>query len=142
VTDDTNPDPADVKTDPLFQVDEREAKLPAWARNLLDLARRRVREAEELAERARLDTAPGDSPIVLDHRGPHGESQPIGLGRRPWVRCVLSRYPDGDARAYIEFSAEIDRATGAVVGADVRGSDTLRIAPMAANDVKVYLEER
>lgn len=137
-----NPDPADVKTDPLFLVDPREAKLPAWARDMLSRARIRVRDAEALAEAARLDSAPGDSPIVLDHRGPHGESQPIGLGPRPWVRCVLSRYPDGESREYIEFSAEIDRRTGAVVGADVRGSDPLRIAPMAANDIKVYLGER
>lgn len=142
MTDDTDLNSADAKTDPLFVVDDREVKLPRWARDLLDTARRRVRDAEGLAEAARLNTAPDNSPIVLDHRGPHGESQPIGLGPRPWVRCVLSRYDDGDAREYIEFSAEIDRHTGAVVGVDVRGSDPLRIAPIAANDVRVYLEER
>jgi hypothetical protein len=133
--------PADAKTDPLFLVDPREQKLPVWAQDIINAARMRVRDAERLAEAARLDSAPGDSPIVLDHRGPHGESQPVGLGERPWVKVVLERYSDGGIRRYIEVRAAYASNDATVLGAEVRGSNPLRIAPVACNDVKVYLEE-
>lgn len=60
--------------------DEREPKLPAWARELLATMRRRVYEAEAIADAAQLATAPSESDAVLDRYG-----RTVGLGERAQV---------------------------------------------------------
>lgn len=61
--------------------DPREAKLPAWARQLLHDLRRQTREAERLAERASLSTSPETSGALLDRFDDHL----IGLGEDPRI---------------------------------------------------------
>lgn len=71
--------------------DDREAKLPAWARKSLDELRRRTRDAEALAERARLDTDPDGSGAILDRM----DRKPVGLGEDPDVSFRV-RFPGVD----------------------------------------------
>lgn len=61
--------------------DPREAKLPAWARDLLDRERRARKRAEDLAQRAALATEPTESAAILDRF----DDTPIGLGREPRI---------------------------------------------------------
>lgn len=68
---------------------EREAKLPRWAVEQLQAARRITREAIARAEQARLATHPAESSAVLEGRAINDTE--IGLGDDPKVRFKLGR---------------------------------------------------
>lgn len=63
------------------QPDPREAKLPAWARQLIERERRLRRDAQRHAEAAQLATSPDASGAILDRFS----DLPIGLGDSPQV---------------------------------------------------------
>lgn len=63
------------------QSDPREAKLPAWARELIERERRARENAQRLAERAALATKPSESTALLDRF----DDVPIGLGVDPRI---------------------------------------------------------
>lgn len=73
--------------------DPREEKLPRWAQQELDRLRRKVADAERLAEEARLATKPEESDAILY---PYDEV-PVGLGRA-LVRFLLGGDAYVDAR--------------------------------------------
>jgi hypothetical protein len=108
MTPDTEPDP-------------REARLPVWARDLLNDLRTEVAglndelaTAQKAAEAARLRTSPEDSLITVD--GPDGE--PIGLPGTTVRYC----FPEGR-----DLSIErVDEESAAVV-VDVTGPFTIRL---------------
>jgi hypothetical protein len=70
-------------TDPMA-VDEREAKLPAWAQGKLDALRRRTRAAERASQEAALATDPDGSDAYIERFGSlgiPGAAPNIGLGK-------------------------------------------------------------
>lgn len=105
-------------------VDPREDKLPKWAREELHELRRRTREAEKLAEDARLATDP-DSVDTLLMRGIR---EPIGLGTGPTVRFRL-----GDGRG--EFiDVRYDSRAELVY---MHGDSGIAVLPRATNAIAV-----
>lgn len=115
---------------PNIDPDSREAKLPVWAQEILDNARRRVKDAEKEAEAARLATDPATSRAILD---PHA-AIPIGLGKNPKVTFVLSRRPDGDPLSYIEVRMSHDFPDKL----ELMASSTLHIRPQVTNVIQVW----
>jgi hypothetical protein len=78
-----------------IEPDPREARLPAWARGLIDglrahaeAVRRAHARADEEARQARLDTGPDGSTAVLY---PYSDRGPVGLGPEAQVRFLLGR---------------------------------------------------
>lgn len=112
--------------------DPREVKLPAWARDMIDNARRRVKEAEKSAQEARLATGPDESDMLVDRY----DQTPIGLGKRPTVRVVLGRKPDGEVIRWIDI-----RLTESRKSIEVMGSTTLRVTPQVTNVIAVTAME-
>lgn len=110
--------------------DEREAKLPVWARTLLDSLRRRTRQAERLAARAALDTDPDGSGAILDRFADH----PIGLGDLPQVsfRVPFPRHPEG----FIEVGQIVGKG-GIVGGITIHASEEVVCRPRATNAIEV-----
>lgn len=122
-------DPLDHTTDWLFQVDDREAKLPRWTQELLRHARRRVRTAEADAAQARGETDPANSVMLLNTWRTHDGMHPIGLGTKPTVTAALGRRrPDGSLVDYIDFTVN-----GEYV--EVRGSTQLLVIPEVTNAI-------
>jgi hypothetical protein len=108
--------------------DLREPRLPKWAQDALANMRRRVKEAEDAARAARLGTIPSESDMVLDR---HSEV-PIGLGRNPTVRVVLSRDRSHEVEDYLDVRLNHDRSA-----VEIMGSSTLRIRPQVTNVISV-----
>lgn len=86
--------------------DPREAKLPAWAQQLLERERRARQEAQALATRAALATSPTESGVILDRF----DDIPIGLGKEPRIafRVPFPGYRPGTS--FIEVRLLEDRA--------------------------------
>jgi hypothetical protein len=102
--------------------DDREAKLPVWAKDMLRQMRARVRAAEKAAVAARLATDPEGSAMIM---APYSEV-PIGLGAAPTVRVKLGK------GGYIDFR----KVQGEDV-VEVLASTTLAITPQASNVVRL-----
>jgi hypothetical protein len=118
----------------IMRPDIREAKLPVWAKDLLENARRRVKDAEAAAREARLDTDPANSSMIID---PHAEI-PVGLGDRPIVRAVLKRDKDGEPLDWIDFRpGRYDREA-----MEVMASSTLTITPQVTNVIHLRIGPR
>ncbi len=79
----------------IIDVDEREERLPKWAKEKLADARRRVQNANELAQEARLATKPDDTDTLVN---PWGKS--IGLPKGERVRFLLSK--DDNLRDWVD----------------------------------------
>lgn len=63
--------------------DDREDRLPAWARGVIEGLRRRVTSAEDSARRASLATDPAGSAAILDRFD--DPDRLIGLGAEPRI---------------------------------------------------------
>lgn len=113
--------------------DPRFARLPKWAQTEAEHLERRVREAEKLAERARLATAPGESDTLLDKY----DDKPIGLGTGTQVRFIL-REGKQDWRSYIDVRVERDQTTGAR-RLRLHGAEGLVLHPYISNVLHVDL---
>lgn len=123
--------------------DPREARLPAWARELLAAYRREAERAVRANEEARLATAPEESDAVL---APYSEP-PIGLGRNALVRFLLSPEEE-DPTDYVDVRVVRERryrhAPGdaaptqpVAVFLEVRGGRALTLGPQVTNLLRV-----
>lgn len=120
----------------LLDADPREAKLPAWARSMIDSLRREYEAERRRADEARLATDPAGSSAIL---APHDERSPVGLGHDAMVRFKLNGEvarlaPSGAQLPYVDCYRE---KSG---GLYVRGSDTLALRPRADNVVHVWVQ--
>ena len=112
--------------------DPREAKLPAWARTLLEDTRRDAARALDLAEhaqhharRALLETGPTRCDTLLD---PYGEA-PIGLGDSPTVHFRTGH------ETYFDVHVNVDVL-------DITASSSLVIEPAVSNHIRLYVRRR
>jgi hypothetical protein len=109
--------------------DEREAKLPKWARDKLELARLRHTEHQRYIEAL----APENSTVFAD---PYADT-PLGLGEDPTIEWTFPDYFDGlvnRTRRHIQVR-RLDRARG---GLTIHASDALRIVPRSTNGIDIY----
>jgi hypothetical protein len=116
-------------------VDEREARLPKWAREEIRDLRRRVSEAESLAQQARLDTNPDGSNTQIQNY----TDRNIGLGDETLIRFVLATFPDGRERIYVDANV---RTLHGETHLHVQSSDQLVIHPQSSNYVRVTAHDR
>jgi hypothetical protein len=129
----------------LGEADEREMKLPAWARAELAALRARVGalEAARLEERAKL---PVNSKVILDRYGDWGLNLPIiGLDERAEVTFWLGRTgsPDWAHRGVEnEVSVRLQRDHEDVPYVNVIGSSLITLEPAASNVMRVKLVAR
>src|SRR5690349_8692354 len=107
--------------------DDREPKLPAWARGLLDTMRRRVAEAEAVAAAAQLATAPDESDALLDRFG-----RTVGLGRNPQVDFRVAFPGHGRETGWVSIRSLGDRP-----GLYVHGSDEIVTRNRAINAIEI-----
>jgi hypothetical protein len=107
--------------------DDREGKLPAWARQLLATMRRRVAEAEALAAAAQLATAPDESDALLDRYG-----RTVGLGHNPQVDFRVTFPGHGRENGWISIRQLGDRP-----GLYVHGSDEIVTRNRSINAIEV-----
>jgi hypothetical protein len=107
-------------------VDEREAKLPRWAQELISDLRHKTADAEEVAERAVLATNPEGSDAVLS---PHSEA-PIGLGKRPVAsyRVPFLGQPNGWIQVRLADEGH---------GVNLMGSSSIIIEPHVTNSITI-----
>jgi hypothetical protein len=120
-------EPAELPTDP------REAKLPAWARELLDRTRHIATTAIDIATEAINETDIATARVVLD---------PLGLGagvpnsvREIGFRVPVPGHPNWE-NTFITVRPTLD-ADGNPSGIDVRGDTALIIRPWVTNSVKI-----
>ncbi len=120
--------------DDIDTVDPRESRLPIWAQNKLDTARRRVRDAERQAEEYRLATSPEESNTLL-RTGSWDKI--VGLGESPRIVFEVNA-PEGreriDTYDYIEA-----HVTEAGDGISVRGGTITVIECLSSNHFTIYL---
>ena len=114
-------------------MNERENKLPAWARSELQNLRRTVKELEGLVQ-AYGQPWSNRAPLQIGH--------PPGLGVFDGLalpdRVVAFALYDGEAwsdRIRVSITHERDRSY-----LSVNGGDVLRVEPAASNSVKVWQE--
>ncbi len=102
--------------------DARMARLPAWARDRINLLER------ELAyERAKLTVGEADSDTIADRWS--DAPRPLGLGTR--IAFVVSRRENGTPRDFLECYIEDGALT--VLGSDSR----ITVHPRASNSIDV-----
>lgn len=120
-------EPAELPTDP------REAKLPAWARELLDRTRHIATTASTIAAEAINETDIETARVVLDPLG-------LGAGVPNSIREIGFRVPvPGHPKwkdTFISVRSTLD-ADGNPNGIDVRGDTALIIRPWVTNSVKI-----
>lgn len=104
--------------------DDREARLPRWAQDTLSALRRRLADAERLAEEARLATDPDESSAIIH---PYDEV-PIGLGNA----VVRFKLDDGE---YVEVQVRDGHVT-------VMGSSATLIMPYSSNHFAIKTRGR
>ncbi len=107
----------------IIEVDEREQRLPKWAQEKLTDARRRVRDANELAQAARLATKPDETDTLID---PWGDS--IGLPKGERVRFLLA--DDDNLREWVDV-----RVKDGVL--ELMGGGSLVLRPQVTNVVHI-----
>lgn len=105
----------------------REARLPAWTRDLIASLRRRVIEAEAADIAARLATLPSESNTVVDAYA----DVPIGLGVSPTVRFYV-----GDARRDDWIDARVIMQ-GRDVVLNIMAASSITVAPRSGNVVEI-----
>jgi len=125
-------EPAELPTDP------REAKLPAWARELLDRTRHIAKTASDIATEAINETDVATARVVLDPLG-------LGAGVPNSIREIGFRVPvPGHPKwkdTFITVRSMLD-ADGNPNGIDVRGDSALIIRPWVTNSVKIEQAQR
>jgi hypothetical protein len=110
-------------------VDPREEKLPRWVQEKLADARRRVREAENDAKLARLQSGPADSDTILEPWGGGRDTEPIKLGKGAEVRFLL---PSG----YIDVQVGRDHSTTEPF-VRLSAERAVSIVPQSSNVVRI-----
>lgn len=119
-------------------VDPREAKLPAWARELLDRTRHIAKTAAKIATEAINKTDVETARVVLDPLG-------LGAGVPNSVREIGFRVPvpghPAWKDAFIAVRPTLDE-NGSPTGIEVRGDAALIIRPWVTNAVKITHGER
>ena len=125
-------EPAELPTDP------REAKLPAWARELIDRTRHIANDAITIATEAINETDIATARVVLD---------PLGLGagvpnsvREIGFRVPVPGHPNWE-NTFITVRPTLDD-DGNPNGIDVRGDTALIIRPWVTNSVKIEQAHR
>jgi hypothetical protein len=125
-------EPAELPTDP------REAKLPAWARELIDRTRHIANGAITIATGAINETDIATARVVLD---------PLGLGagvpnsvREIGFRVPVPGHPNWE-NTFITVRPTLD-GDGNPTGIDVHGKTALVIRPWVTNVVKITHAER
>lgn len=111
-----------MRTAPLA-TDEREAKLPVWAQELVKDLRRIATNATRERDEARLATNPYSSDAILQ---PYAEV-PIGLGAEPNVRFKLA------LKEYVDVRL-MDSPMRVLY---VAGSDQIAIRPRSGNTATI-----
>jgi hypothetical protein len=118
---------------PGLPTDPREAKLPAWARELLDRTRYIATTAADIATEAINETEVATARVVLD---------PLGLGagvpnsvREIGFRVPVSGRPDWQD-TFITVRPLLDD-DGNPCGINVQGDATLIIRPWVTNVIKI-----
>lgn len=112
--------------------DEREAKLPKWAQEMLKDARRRTERAEKERDEARRGTAPEESRAVRYFY----DEIPLGLGARPNVRFTLQPGAYGHSYRYVDVRvSESERRV------EIMGGRSIFIEPVSSNVVHVWVRE-
>lgn len=108
----------------LLVAEDREARLPVWARDLLGALRRELDSADRHAQEARLATSPDESDTVI-RRYIGGN---IGLGDGP---TVLFRTPDGELEASLRDGALVVMTNG---------STRPVVSPQSGNVLQVHVQ--
>lgn len=117
----------------LMEPDDREARLPLWAREKLDLARRTARECHEVALALIEKTDPSGSRVVVDGYKDH----PVGLGNP----SILFKMPDErDGTTFKDDRWITVRASGRHGGLEVMGTSSVIIRPGSSNWIQLDLE--
>ena len=111
-----------------LDVDPREEKLPAWAREKLKEARRVAVIARREADEARLATNPDDTDVIIGR----WNAIPIGLPPGERVRFIVGPNRSHD---WIEVHTDGDRI-------EVTGDRALNVHPRVSNVVRICLNER
>lgn len=105
---------------------DRELRLPAYARGLIENLRRTVERLEGERDAARFATNPGESDTLIDVFA----DPPIGLGRGTMVRFLLN----GDPSSRVDVHTDCD---GAVL---VHGSDPFILRMEASNSLRISVD--
>ena len=113
---------------------ELTAKLPVWARNLIDRLRMAADQWRRYAIAARLETGP-NSLVVLDHYS----STPIGLPAREYIYFRDPNELDRNGRPEALMSARFD--DGVLVVSSLNG-EPLLIVPSASNVARLMAAPR
>jgi hypothetical protein len=108
--------------------DEREERLPRWARVAMDDLRRQLADAKSSARAARLDTDPAASTAVLD---PYADV-PIGLGKAR-VRFLV---PNSTAAARSERWVDVN-VTRDGKAIEVMTGRMMAVRPQSGNVVMI-----
>jgi hypothetical protein len=116
--------------------DEREAKLPAWARESLRDLRNRVRDAERVAAAAELETREGSDLFLVEYTGQADEHR-IGLGDRAAVRRYVS--DKWDRECYLEIAAVPEGVSIRSTGTGI--AQSIAVQPRSGNEVHAFLTE-
>ena len=112
--------------------DEREAKLPKWAQEMLQDARRRTERAERERDEARHGTAPEESRAVRHQY----DDIPLGLGKLPNVRFTLQ--PGAYDHSYRYVDVRVNESGSRV---EVMGGRSIFIEPVSSNVVHIWVRE-
>lgn len=120
------------KIDKIDVIDDRENKLPVWAREKLADARRRVKDAERQATEARLATAPDESRAVMYRYA----EVPVGLGANPTVRFTLK--PGGWDHSFRYVDVRINERGD---GVEIMGGRSITVQPQTSNVVQIWVRE-
>lgn len=116
----------DTYTERMLAPDEREQKLPNWARDKMGALRRAVESANNAAEEARLSTSPDESDTAIE-RFSRGK---IGLGRGTTIRFSLGERWDQ------HIDVRVDAARGRLV---VIGGDQIVVKPQSGNSLEILV---
>lgn len=112
--------------------DPREERLPKWAQEMIQDARRRTERAEKARDKARQGTDPQGSRAVRYFY----DEIPLGLGARPNVRFTLE--PGGYGHSYRYVDVRISESDRRV---EIMGGRSIHIEPVSSNVVHIWVRE-